>query len=123
MMAERARMGFSQAYCKIPRFIARNVCGSEYVNSGQDMVHWPEMLDGFPAMHHDDQRALAAHVVYEELEEGVNRKGLVYVSDRVKPCRCGERHHAYPRSDGINWYPECDMEERLRIQFALNICG
>lgn len=53
------------------------------VNLGEDVVEWPYVLPRCPAMHHDDERALAAKKVDEQLKEGVNGKGLVDITDGV----------------------------------------
>lgn len=48
------------------------------------------MVDRGSAMGRDDQVALAAEVVDQELEEGVDGEGLVHVADRVEPFGRGE---------------------------------
>jgi hypothetical protein len=48
------------------------------------------MADGGSAVGGDDQVALAAEVVDQQLEEGVDGEGLVDVADRVEPFGGGE---------------------------------
>ena len=47
-----------------------------YVNFGQAMIKRPGMVDRWSAMHHNDEGALAAEEIYEELEKRVDSKGL-----------------------------------------------
>lgn len=56
-------------------------------------------------MGHDDQVALAAEVVDQELEEGVDGEGLVHVADRVEPLGRVEGYKANPRGDGVDGHP------------------
>lgn len=55
-----------------------------YVDTRKEVVHGPEVVDGFPPMRHDDQSAFSSKVVYQELEERVDGESLVNISDRVK---------------------------------------
>lgn len=43
------------------------------------------MVYGLAPMHHDDECSLAANEVYEELDKGVDRKGLYWSVDEA--CR------------------------------------
>jgi hypothetical protein len=57
-----------------------------YINLAQHVIHGPEVLDGSTPVHHDDQGSFPADIVYEKLEEGINGKCFVYVSNRVDKC-------------------------------------
>ena len=46
----------------------------------QHMVQGPEVVDGCTTVGHDYESSLAIDVVDEKLEEGIYRKGLVYVA-------------------------------------------
>lgn len=53
------------------------------------MIHGPKVVNGLPAMGHDDQSAFPTEVVDKELEEGVDGESLG-MSDR-KGCSFGIR--------------------------------
>lgn len=75
------------------------------VDGRKDVVHGPQMVDRSSAMGHNDQVALAAEVVDQELEEGVDGEGLVNVADRVEPLGRVEGDKANPRGDGVDGHP------------------
>jgi hypothetical protein len=52
------------------------------------VVQRPEVMDGFAAMGHDNESPLAAKVVDEQLEEGVDGKSL---------CHCQSESHVRKR--------------------------
>lgn len=75
------------------------------------------------AVHHDDQRPLTTQEIDQELEEGVDRKGLwqtlallwirerdsahlIDIPERVEVEGSCQRHDAAPRRSSIDWYPE-----------------
>ena len=51
----------------------------------RDLIERPEMVDRRTSMHHDDEAALAAEEVDEELEEGVEDESLVDVAEGADP--------------------------------------
>jgi hypothetical protein len=69
-------IGFNQAYCNIPRFMAKNVCGSEMSTVGKNMVERPQVVNWLSTMHHNYQGALPSQEVDEKLEESVDCESL-----------------------------------------------
>jgi hypothetical protein len=47
-----------------------------YVDAGEDMVDRPEMVNRFAAVRHDNEGSFTADIVDQQLEEGVDGKGL-----------------------------------------------
>jgi hypothetical protein len=75
-------------------------------------------------MHKDDQTALATEEVDEELEEGVEDEGLVYIAQRVDPESNAERDQTGPGSDTEDGHQHKDaddmaLEERFAVVLAL----
>jgi hypothetical protein len=54
--------------------------GIRDIDTREDMVHGPQVVDGFAAVRHDNQRSLATQVVYEQLKERVDCECLPKVS-------------------------------------------
>lgn len=71
------------------------------------MVHRPDVMDGLPAVRHNDQSSFSAKVIYQKLEEGVYGEGLVDIPDRVENCGGGRRDHASPRCNRVDRDPVC----------------
>ena len=89
-----------------------------------DAVDGPEVLDGGAAVHHDDEGALAAEEVDEQLEEGVEGEGLVDVAEGVHPeghAEGGEGGEAGGGEDGDEHEDADDvaLEEGLAVVFGL----
>lgn len=75
-------------------------------------------------MRHDNQGSFSAQVVDEELEEGVNGEGFVYVSNRVDKSSRGKRHHACEGRNRIDGNHEQDsnnvaLKQGLPVVFRL----
>ena len=79
-------------------------------------------------MHHDDEAALAAEEVDEELEEGVEGEGLVDVAegldpeggaqgDQRGPAGCAEDGHQHEDADDVA------LEEGFAVVFRLDEGG
>lgn len=75
------------------------------VDGREDVVQGPQVIDGGSAMGRDNQVALAAEVVDQELEESIDGEGLVHVADRIEPLRSLEGYKANPRGDGVDGHP------------------
>lgn len=76
------------------------------------MVHGPEVANGGSAVGLDNEGALAAEIVDQELEECVYREGLVYISYRVEELRCDVGDQTNPGSYGVQRNP-IPLSERL----------
>ena len=48
------------------------------IDFGKTVIERPRMIDRLPSIHHYDEGTFAADEVYEELEKGVDGKGLEY---------------------------------------------
>lgn len=72
------------------------------VHFWEDEVQRPDMFLGRPSVHHDDQGALAAQEVDEELEERVDGEGLIDVSDRIEELGRREGHERHPGRNGVD---------------------
>jgi hypothetical protein len=103
-----------------------------YVNPRKDMVKRPDVMDRFATVCHDDECSFTTEVVDQQLEEGVDREGLVVlvsfgapgvsVSRRVKhlvnvPYRVENigscaGDHAGPRSDRVYGDPSQLLSNR-----------
>lgn len=59
------------------------------------------MSYGGSAGHEDDECALTANEVDQELQEGVDGEGLVDIAEGVDPGRCLDRHQTAPRGGGV----------------------
>lgn len=59
------------------------------------------MRDRGSTGHEDDEGALAANKVDQELQEGVDGEGLVDVAERVNPGSRLDRHQTAPRGGGV----------------------
>lgn len=57
------------------------------------------MVHGRAAVHHDDEAALAAEEVDEELKEGVEGEGFVDVAEGVDPEGYAQRGEGDPGGD------------------------
>src|SRR5690242_12985955 len=75
--------------------------GVGYVKLGQNEAHGPGMSYRSSTGHEDDEGALAADEVDQELQEGVDGEGLVDVAERVNPGCCLDRHQTAPRGGGV----------------------
>ena len=100
----------------------RDVDLAEYV------IERPQMLNGCSTMGHDNQGTLAAQVVYQQLEEGVNRKSFVNIPNRIEEGGGGERDHTRPGGDRVDGNHEEDaddiaLEQGLAIIFGLKPNG
>lgn len=60
------------------------------------MVHGPEVRDWCSAVHHDNEGSFAAEEVDQELEEGVEGKGFVDITERANPEGCLEGDETRP---------------------------
>jgi len=47
------------------------------VDFGETVAQWPGMVYWLSAVHHDDQGTFAAKEIDEQLEEGIDGKGLL----------------------------------------------
>lgn len=79
-------------------------------------------------MHHDDQAALAAEEVDEQLEEGVEGEGLVDVAEGPDPEGDAQRGQRGPRGGGEDGHHHEDadhvaLEEGLAVVFGLDEGG
>jgi hypothetical protein len=94
------------------------------VDFRQHIVQRPEVVDRRTAMHEDDQTALAAEEVDEELEESVEDEGLIYVAQRVDPESNAERDQTGPGSDTEDGHQhenadDMALEEGFAVVLAL----
>jgi hypothetical protein len=46
------------------------------IDTREDVVEGPQMMDRLSTMHHDDEGSFAANVIYQKLKEGVYRESL-----------------------------------------------
>lgn len=79
------------------------------VELGQHQAHGPRVGDGCSACHEDDEGALAADEVDEQLQEGVDGEGLVDVTERVDPGGSLDRHQTAPGGGGVDGHPEREV--------------
>lgn len=75
------------------------------VELGEDETHGPGVRDGCSACHEDDEGALAANKVDQELEEGVDGEGLVDVAEGIDPGGGLDRHQTAPGGSGVDGHP------------------
>lgn len=61
------------------------------VDSGEEVIQRPEMMDRSTTMSHDDERTLAIDIVDQELEEGVDCEGLHALSVLIYCTDSGNR--------------------------------
>lgn len=54
-------------------------------------------------MHHHNECAFSAEKVDQQLQEGIDREGLIDIAERVEVEGGLERHDARPRSGGVYW--------------------
>jgi len=82
------------------------------------------VVDGRTAVHKNDETALSAEEANEELEEGVEDEGLIYIAQRVDPEGDAEGGQTGPGSDTEDGHQHEDtddmaLEERLAVVLAL----
>ena len=75
------------------------------VELGEDETHGPWVRDGCSACHEDDEGALTANEVDQELQEGVDGEGLVDVAEGIDPGGGLNRHETAPRGSGVDGHP------------------
>lgn len=94
----------------------------------ETVVEWPQVGNGWSAMHHDDQTSFSTEEIDEQLEESIDREGLVYVAEGVDPEGDFERGQRGPRSSREDGYEDEDtndmaLEERLAVVLCLEYDG
>lgn len=93
------------------------------VDLWEKVIERPHMLPRSPTVHHDDERALSAEKIDEELKKGVNGEGLVDVTYRIEKLSGCEGDQRHPRRYGVDRDHEQDahdiaLEQRFAIVFS-----
>lgn len=86
------------------------------VELGEDETHGPGVRDGCSACHEDDEGALAANEVDQELQEGVDGEGLVDVAEGIDPGGGLDRHQTAPGGSGVDGHPGRLVREGSRVE-------
>lgn len=47
------------------------------VDFGKAVIEWPQMVNGFPTVHQDDQSSFSSQEIDEKLDKGVDCEGLL----------------------------------------------